>query len=263
MNDESEGAPIGHEKNISPAKGNTPHNQCNEQQPNSPSCGEEKLFKPNASVSKKETSNAADSNKNTNNGFKKWMKRSKEWREKWGRPIFRFAEFLALCAAILTGWVLFEQWREMEQTRVLDERAWIGVIEPSFTAPYSPEDHVGMGVKIANTGKTPALIENIKILIGTARVPFTNVNWFFETNGDLEVVIAPNGHNVSVMHEPNTIGERGFLLMGEKERQDYFVWKITYKDAFNNIRHTEAGFVVTGTRITNAVIPLYGVWRMD
>lgn len=205
--------------------------------------------KPSVFAGKEGPGNASDPNNRPKDPSHNWKERLETG--------FKILEALAFVAIILTFW-------EMRNTQIEDERAWIGISGAGLLNAYSA-DHIGLYFDIVNTGKTPAMIEKVDMLIGTSAAPFTNINWFFKTNLVGET-IAPNGTLAIMMHEPNPIGKEGFALLNDKKRKDYFVVKILYKDVFKNVRHTDGGFIVTGTEKElrpGSIMTDFGQGRMD
>jgi len=144
------------------------------------------------------------------------------------------------------------QLNEMREQRVLDERAWLGFTSTfALNHPYDGEHNIGIQATVVNTGKTPAMVENVHLSVGIINDPFIGTNW--TTNWFLErdytgFIVPPNGQNSLMFFEAKPIGSDNFVLLSNKKQVHIFVIKIRYRDVFGNLRYTESpGFAITGT----------------
>ena len=72
--------------------------------------------------------------------------------KKWLGIFLKFIELCALIAAVITAWVIYKQFLEMRETRILDERAWVAAENPTVGAIENGS--VKFFVTYKNTGKT-------------------------------------------------------------------------------------------------------------
>jgi hypothetical protein len=154
------------------------------------------------------------------------------------------------------------QLAEMKRSREDDERAWVGLSGVVFTLPYQT-NFVDVVSEVMNTGKTPATIESVIKEIEMTDHITTNIVCLYTNTG--EFVIAPGDKIFSELID-STIGEKDFELLTERKEELHFMWKTTYLDAFNNVRHTDYGFIVKGPAsdmATGKVCLPYGKPRMD
>jgi hypothetical protein len=155
------------------------------------------------------------------------------------------------------------QLREMQQSRVLDERAWISIKDIGLLLPYSAE-HVGISLNLVNTGKTPAYMDSFYEVAELVSESSTNI--LYKDELTTNVTIAPNGNVSFLMNEPDPIGEDKFEILEKGGLQCVFVVKIVYRDAFGNIRHTFGGVSITGAKdilLNGRIAPSFGPSGMD
>lgn len=70
-------------------------------------------------------------------------------------------EIIGIVAGIGYALVTFFQWRDLKHNFVTDERAWVNVSSVEVLTPISTTGKGWFLVKLANTGKTPALREHL------------------------------------------------------------------------------------------------------
>ena len=152
-------------------------------------------------------------------------------------------------------------WNRQETQFHTDQRAWVSIAKPNV-----PNIAVGQRIEFSvideNTGKTPASIKSIEIRFGKSDYPFTNIDWFFNTNVVGVSVIAPNGRIVTDYYEPTPISEDTFRLISNGAQQHFFQVRLVYMDAFGYTRQTKAGFIIRSPN-ENSIVDPFGDWIMD
>jgi len=203
--------------------------------------------------------------KNSNNGHEKLS----AW-DKFERLV-KIIECAALFGGVATAFFIGYQWQEMRkasgdaeksielvgkqvdimqseltefrENRSQFQRAWIYVSKPSLELPYCA-GHIGVVATISNTGSTPAMIDKDVCTIEATDYSTTNVIW--ATTNTTGFIVAPYSET-GIETTDGLTGEKDFELLLEKKEELHFLWKITYRDTFNNVRHSDFGFKVTGT----------------
>jgi|HubBroStandDraft_4_1064222.scaffolds.fasta_scaffold18722_3 hypothetical protein len=70
---------------------------------------------------------------------------------------FRLLEGAGIVAVIIYTGITWCEWRDSHSNFLVDERAWISVKEVKVITPYSATSEGKIGIRIINSGKTPAL----------------------------------------------------------------------------------------------------------
>jgi hypothetical protein len=132
MSDES----VGDKKEITPAKQNSAKDEQAGQPPATPLPLIETEHRPE---------NAEHPKNNEKSNF--------VWRKRF-ELVFKFIEFCALIAAIITAWVIFRQLKEMQKDRNLDERAWIDPYRIELSSDNNTNSFYYI-LHFKNIGRTP------------------------------------------------------------------------------------------------------------
>jgi hypothetical protein len=168
--------------------------------------------------------------------------------------------FLGIVVAV----IFYYQWSEMQEDRNLDERAWISETKWNLKPPYDANHVLSVITEIVNTGKTPAKIETIDVSFGKSLIDSTNIV-VFQTDTTGNFTMGPNQTYPIEITETNTLGNDYVLLSQGFSKRSIFV-KITYRDIFNIVRHTDFGVNVRGNEDylkNGAGFTPYGNSRMD
>jgi hypothetical protein len=128
----------------------------------------------------------------------------------------------------------------------LDQRAWVGISQVHLNTPYSAE-HIGITVDLLNSGKTPATITAIDLLVTSAHTTEERGQTIIERHLTSSVMaVAPGAPTPFTINEPRGVGDIFFGDLQSRTIQHHFKADIHYRDAFGRKRSTTFCLIVTG-----------------
>jgi hypothetical protein len=156
--------------------------------------------------------------------------KAEKYSVEWWKPRI---EILGIFGGLAVGVLIYLQYSEMRQQRILDERAWVAPFEMSLERGVTDTNYVFLKLEFKNTGKSPALkvSEAHGFTVGFNNVPTNDP--IIPTNS---MMLAPNS-TTFIRSQPIYYMDIENFIANDAPACIY--GKISYEDIFGNRHWTQ------------------------
>ena len=152
--------------------------------------------------------------------------------------------------AALVAVIYFLQWRSMENTMRIDQRAWVMESEVNVYFPIANDrpQLIGCNTTIHNAGKTPARIELARsgCEIGIGPLPNFSLLDLPESTVTSKAVIPPGGTDILIRQIPVGMSSEEFISTIKKLNKTVKAFgRIKYVDMFGEHHFTDFCYIYT------------------